>query len=61
MPIILMNSVGQKLGQDTVGMAGLCFSMLGTQPEDLKAGAWKHLKDHSFICLAVDAGSWLGH
>lgn len=36
------------------------FSVLGTQPEGLKAGAWKLLKDHSFTCLAVDAGSWLG-
>ena len=58
---MLMNSVGQELGQDTVGMVGLCFSMLGAQPEGLKAGAWKHLKDRSFICLAVVAGSCLGH
>lgn len=58
---MLVNFVDPELGQETMGIACFCFLMLGTQPEDLKGGAWKLPKDLSFICLAVDAGSWPGH
>ena len=58
---MLMDSVGQKFGQDTVGTNCLFSQRLGPQSAggNTMAGGWNHLEVSFLTCPVVEGGRQL--